>query len=438
MEREGVKRLGRFFKRTDKLIKKISINSFSFEEIQQNVTVFPDNTHHTIFHARLHDPKELEKVIRAPAKFDDSLVDESRRNPVIKLRDFTEEWLRDKRRLRKRDDGDLDDEYEDEDFSDIRAMNSNSGGRKRPSNVKAQAKEIRDNIAESQTATPTGKEVISIADPQTNALSNGNKASEKAPKEAHTISPDKLTMVGRAIQDAVIHAPHADTARSKHESAAIKEEKTDFIPLDLKGPEGVAKIEEATIDKYHQQLEEQRLKEIESVKAAEKAKELGYQEGIKRGEEDARAKVREEAAQMFSRINELVIEFSKLKQTVLSNIEENFYELNQAIAESLLQREFNISKDAFASIVKRAVADSVPTDEFKIKVHPETYERLMKQELAELKSSLVKDESVKVDEFKIDSKLSSIQGNVKDIVKSLLEKIDINLFESSEKHEKAG
>lgn len=425
MQENGTrKRLGRFFKHSDKLIQKISIAKYSFEEISRSNSLFPDNTRGNIFHARLHHVSELEKAILPPDKFDDSLLDENHRMPVIFPRDFTEEWLRDKRRWKRREDGDLEEDLEEEYHNEEKTVFESKPSKKKPPQVAVET--AAEKAAKSaQTA---------VAD-----------------KEASSPKPDdKLKMVGQVIKEAAFHDIQDKKPTKEQEATNVQDKEpaqpkevaaeanAPFIPLDLKNPSGLSNEEDSAIKKYHQKIEdqkeEQKKADIQAAAELEIEKKKGFEKGFEDGVEKGKEQVKEEAAEIFGRVNEIISELAKLKTNVLNSIEDNFYELNQAIAEALLNREFNISKDAFTAVLKKALSETAMNDEFKVKVHPETYDKMISLDIKELKNNLVKDESVKPGEFKIDSKLSSVKGNVKDIVSNLLDSMEVNLFE---KHDKA-
>jgi len=420
MQENGTKkRLGRFFKHTDKLINKISIAQYSFEEISKIKVLFPDNSNGNIFHARLHNIDELNRTVLPPDKFDDSLLDSNHKMPIIFPRDFTEEWLRDKRRWKRREDGDLEEDLDEEYHGEEKdALESMETPRKEKNSLKGQEKVVVENRPPTQTQ------------PQTQTLEKKTTEHLDQKTLAEPAQNDKLKMVGRAIQDAALHDIHD---KKQEPQQPIPEAHPPFIPLDMKNPSGLSNEEDNAVKKYQQNIEDQKKADAQTAVELEEEKKRGFAKGFEEGIEKAKDQVKGEAAEIFGRVNEIISELAKLKTNVLSSIEDNFYELNQAIAEALLNREFNISKDAFAAVLKKALSETMMNDEFKVKVHSETYDKMMALDIKDLKENLVKDDNVKPGDFKIDSKLTSVKGSVKDIVKGLLDKMEVNLFEKQDK-----
>ena len=66
MHYEGPRRRGRFLKHGSKVMDKVSLLDFSFEEICETKALDLDNAKRTIVHAQYHEPKALEETVRPP------------------------------------------------------------------------------------------------------------------------------------------------------------------------------------------------------------------------------------------------------------------------------------------------------------------------------------------------------------------------------------
>jgi flagellar assembly protein FliH len=173
--------------------------------------------------------------------------------------------------------------------------------------------------------------------------------------------------------------------------------------------------------------------------AFEQAKAKGFETGFKQGEEKAEIHAREKTSEMMGKVAEILSEFKTLKHEVLNNVQENFYEIAQAVAEALLKREFRLNPETFAQVVRRAIDDALAPDTFKIKVHPETYELVSKLDQEDIVKALVKDTDIEVGDFKIESDLSVVDGNIRKVISELLQHADLDLFEKADDDdEKAG
>jgi flagellar assembly protein FliH len=187
-------------------------------------------------------------------------------------------------------------------------------------------------------------------------------------------------------------------------------------------------------DQYKQQVQIN-ASTADITDAFEEAKSKGFEEGYKQGEEKAELQTRERATKVFSKVGELVSEFGSLKGTILENVQQNFYELSQAIAETLLKRELKMKPKAFAEVVRRAIDEAVEPDSFKIHVNPEMFDEVKALNIESISSSLVKDPDVELGDFRIESDLSVVDGNIRKIIGDLLNQADLDLFDDSDEED---
>ena len=166
------------------------------------------------------------------------------------------------------------------------------------------------------------------------------------------------------------------------------------------------------------------LDELKSEARAE-----GFQNGFREGEERGLLSGQKNAAQVFSKVSEILTEFSGLKGLILDNVQKNFYELSQAIGEALVGREFSIKPEAYATMIQRVIKDTIVPNEFKVRMHPDTWQKVHDLGIADLESHLVKDNSITIGDFRVESALTVVDVNAKKLVSQLLEKADINLFD---------
>jgi flagellar biosynthesis/type III secretory pathway protein FliH len=233
-------------------------------------------------------------------------------------------------------------------------------------------------------------------------------------------------VMSSAINKAFIKSPPAEAARvvDPHDT-----NNDSFTPLPTDSQNGPIAAEEQAIESWKQQQELARQNErlLEDLKA--QARSDGYQAGFREGEEKGLLSGQKKAAQVFRKVEEIITEFDGLKSIVLDNVQKNFYELSQAIGEALLGREFSIKPEAYATMIQRVLKDTISPNEFKVKMHPETWQRVYDLGIPELSPHLVKDPSVAIGEFRVESKLTVVDVSAKKLVQQLLEKVDINLFE---------
>ena len=219
----------------------------------------------------------------------------------------------------------------------------------------------------------------------------------------------------------------------KHSPQEIAEDDP-FIamPTSAESLEDDPEINAANEYRRRMQLKDSNKEILQELEA--EAKTAGYTDGYRDGEEKAAVQAQEQNKKILKNLSELAGELETLKKNVLSGVEENFYEVCQALAESLFRREFQINPDAFAQVMKRAVEEAVEDDQVRIKVNPESFKSLAEIGDSELTSKLVEDESVPVGDFKLESSLSVVDGNIRDMIKKLMDQVNLSLFDDNEQN----
>jgi flagellar assembly protein FliH len=250
-----------------------------------------------------------------------------------------------------------------------------------------------------------------------------------------------MDVVGKAIKNLIMTDEEVPAPR--HDPLAAAAQPAEFIPVThiqtIESQPSAKTAEDQAIDVYRQRLalaeqHKQVLADLEN-----EAKAQGYTAGFKVGEEKGEIQTRQNASAMFGKINELIVEFANLRNAVLDNVQHNFYELAQAVAEALLKREFKVSPDAFATVVRRAISEAVGPAKFKIRLHPDLYDRVAAIGPSDIVENLVKDSDIDVGDFKIESDLSVVDVSVRKLISDLLDQADLDLFDSSNgKKDKAG
>ena len=80
-------------------------------------------------------------------------------------------------------------------------------------------------------------------------------------------------------------------------------------------------------------------------------------------------------------------------------------------------------------MIQRVIKDTIAPNEFKIRMHPDTWQKVHDLSIPELDSHLIKDTGIAPGEFRVESSLTVVDVNAKKMVQQLLEKADINLFD---------
>ena len=99
------------------------------------------------------------------------------------------------------------------------------------------------------------------------------------------------------------------------------------------------------------------------------------------------------------------------------------------MVESILEKEFQTSDDAFGQFIQKAISETTTNDDFKVVVSSQMNEKL-KNYNSDIEKHLKIDDSLEGSNFKIETKLGSVDGQVKKIISELLDKVDLNIIDN--------
>lgn len=412
MLQDGPRRQGRFLKKSSAVYDKVLVQEFSFKEIGEGRLISHDNPKRTVIHTQYHSESDLKRAIVAADAFERDLVTADRRRPVMVVRDFTKDWERDHKQRKNRVMA-----VDDEDFdTDGEASDSKFGFEAG----------ITPAAASPQPVAPTTKTPATAGAP----------AQSPAAIVEETPRYESMDVVGKAIKN-LIHPEDDHEEVATRDPLAAASQPAEFIPVNAtktaSAEETPKNAEAEAVDAYHQRLALVEQNKAHLITLEDEAKAVGYEAGFKIGEEKGEVQTRQNAAAMFGKINELIAEFANLRNAVLDNVQHNFYELSQAVSEALLNREFKISPDAFATVVRRAITEAVGPAKFKIRLNPELYDKVAAIGPKDIVDNLVKDKDIDVGDFKIESELSVVDVSVRKLIADLLDQADLDLFDKKDK-----
>jgi len=299
----------------------------------------------------LHEPSNLAKTVRDHPNFDSRISPQEGEREVIFPRDFTKEW---------------------------RSHVSPGSGRSRIPGASDDAMELNDEGQRkfNEIFGASGGTLIHFD----SAGADGHDG-HGASRLASSLAADAGFF--RINREESVVAPIPATAAPQASEA--------FIPLGTApvatGNATVNEVEVAAVDnwKARREIEEETARVVtaareDAVKSGleegrKAGYDKGYEEGFKIGEEKGEISSRQVAGQFFGRAGELIKEFEGLKGHILDNVQQNFFDLCQAMGEALLEREFEIHPEAFVTIMRKAVSETVKGDQFTIRVNPATAEQ---------------------------------------------------------------
>ena len=414
--KEGPQKFGRFIKKGDRLLKSIALEEFSFTEIAESQLTVLDNTEGSILHVRLHDADDLRDSVKDPGKFNQTLVDPAKMRGIIRPSDFTADWRDSRNQLGRRANKDDDDDLD---------FGLQPDGKSAAPAPDAREDQTRPATTQVPQAAPhnlrTPEAAVDEQDDQDVGGFRIERQPETQPESLEQLRPTNATFDPGSVAKAA--------ATMAHQEQRIAE--SDFIPINQGIP--VANPEQQAVDEYRNRLAVQKSNEALLAELSEEARAKGWQEGFKIGEEKAELQYRQNVSVMFAKLADLIGEFERLKFDVLENVEHNFHDLCQAMAEALLRREFDIHPQAFGDVLRKAISETVPQDTFKIRVHPETWEKISKLDASDIIPNLIKDGSIALGDFRIESQLSVVDSGARKLISSLLEQVDIGLFKEKGK-----
>jgi flagellar assembly protein FliH len=224
-----------------------------------------------------------------------------------------------------------------------------------------------------------------------------------------------------------------DDSGSYHGSAVSEEyfQKADFYTddSDMMEENGYPAGREKTIEKI---LEENRRK-AEAI--THDAYQKGFNEGVKKGYQDAKAKEKEETEEKFNRLQNLIDEISRFRESQLIGIEGEVLDMVFLITKKLIRKELALDRDIILHVVKDAIEGAVGNEKIKIIVNPEDRQNILehRKELLSLVEGL-KNIAVEADssiekggclietaygdiDARLDRQLEIIEQNMKNISK---------------------
>ena len=446
MQQEGRKRLGRFIKQGSSILDKVSLNDFSFDDVSNLPTILPDNTRKSVIHAPYHEPSELSEAVRPFKNIQQDLIPKHQRRPVMTPLDFSQDWER-ARRVRRDKDGVQDEEEFDYENAMAHARAARESAKKiNPS--QATSPQSASNEESSKQIPHIGIDTPDMLNPlhilrKDEAIARESDSDKNTPQfpsqvENKGLNWGSMDIAGKAIND-LGHKTQTDfSSPLKVAVDALKkksETTEDFIPQSgqFDPTQGLHDPELAAAEEYKNRLHEKQINQDELKSLIEEEKAQGYRDGYRLGEEKAEIQVRSASKEMFEKVESLIQEFGNLQKSMMENVQENFFIVCQALAESLLKREFTIHPEAFNAVMERAITEAIEPGKVKVRVHPETYDRLVSIGKNQLIDALIKDPDVAQGDFKLESQMSVVDVNIGKLVAQLLSQADLNLFDELEK-----
>jgi flagellar biosynthesis/type III secretory pathway protein FliH len=447
MQTDGKKKLGRFIKGGSSILDKVSLHDFSFDDISNVKTILPDNTRKSVIHAPYHETEDLDSAIKPFKRIEQELMPAHMKRPVITPLDFSKDWERDNRARQNRNQLLDEDEFDYEDaMAHARAARENSKHSGLSAEESMALEKGRTNISSVENSHNKSPSESAPKGPLIQSVVSSDAAEQNPLRQFPSQLPNNglnwgaIDFAGKALAELAQKAgtviPEQD--QSMNEAPTHSPVTEDFIPIASAPKDGLAAPgpqdpELATSMAYKARVAEKNIDQEELKLLVEEQKAQGYRDGFRIGEEKAELQIRAASKDMFEKIESLIEDFQGLQKAMMDNVQENFFIVCQALAESLLKREFTIHPDAFNAVMEKAITEAIEPGNVKIRVHPDTYDRIIAFGKTSLLDSIVKDADVAPGDFKLESQMSVVDVNIGKLVAQLLSQADLNLFAEEEK-----
>jgi flagellar biosynthesis/type III secretory pathway protein FliH len=447
MESDGKKKSGRFIKGGSSILDKVSLHEFSFDDISNAKTILPDNTRKNVIHAPYHETEDLKSAIKPFRRIEQELLPAHMKRPVITPLDFSKDWERAHRARQNRNHLHDDEEFDYEDaMAHARAARENAKHSGSSDDENSPLEINKSNRPSSERGHEKTHFESAQKSPPNHPVPSPDSTEPSSPRQFPSQLPNNglnwgaIDIAGKALaelaQKAGTEIPDQEQSIGKHNSNLSSTE--DFIPIASAPKDALASHdpqdpELASSMAYKARVAEKNIDQEELKQLVEEQKAQGYRDGFRIGEEKAELQIRAASKEMFEKIEGLIGDFQGLQKAMMDNVQENFFIVCQALAESLLKREFTIHPDAFNTVMEKAITEAIEPGKVKIRVHPDTYDRITAFGKTSLLDSIVKDVDVAPGDFKLESQMSVVDVNIGKLVAQLLSQADLNLFAEEEK-----
>ena len=411
-ERTAIKKKGRFIKKGDPLKQHLDVIDFNLMDICESTITHCDNPNGNIIHQNLHTNEEIQKIEESPDEIS-HVFNRKETRPVIRPINFTSEW---EKIMEKQNSKHLATMEEDEIDNEM----AEYAKQLREKKFQKEAGYTEDDIT---AADPIDNDVPVADDiqddkPLIQELPDQNKSEVTSPLnindtlEEIRASDDDDSSERSLPNDTVVDEPDV-----KLDEGTAVEENTQLIEDNKERSEFVE-------SQFAPIMNQEELKELE-IKAHKK----GYEDGFILGEEKGILSSEEKIDQIHQELSSVITELKGLKKSILMSAQENFRTIAQAMVESLIEKDFQVSDDAFGKFIDKAVMETTTDDDFTILVSSLMFEKL-KQYNSDIEKHLRIDDSLDGSNFKIETKLGSVDGQVKKIISELLDKVDLNIIDN--------
>lgn len=425
------KRKGKFLKKDSPLMEKVKIQRFNFAEIRKSKVLYPDNPSYNIFYKKFQQGDNVEKTVSLSARIFEDLQGAGMKAPVIFPRDFTADWIEEKKKLKRRsahkniDDDEFEMAIEEE---ERKAREEETLVNEYRESVTKKQQKPRNETKPVDTQQTAPQEDNSTGD-QSTADEHEPNAEEKL-KSLQSSFSEAASMedMGKAIRDFSHQGGETHPLKTIKEGDETEPKADEFVPTPITAedqPQEAEMMDDQSMD------DEQARHEV-----FEQAHQKGYEQGLRKGKEEAILAAQQETQSMIDSLNKSLASLGDLNRKILEKAQDNFAEISSALSEALIGKAINLDPSLFKKIIDKAIADGIGEQEYRIKVSPKLLTDLKNLGIADIDERWHEDPSVEDGQFVVESDEMKISNNLKDIIDSMLSRLDLNLFEEGSEDKK--
>lgn len=399
---------GRFFKKDDPVLKNVEVTEYSLLDVCEIEVALADNSFANIYHRNLREQEELESKVEENAGIHGDLSADEAVRHVLGPGNFTEEWVRQKEKATRNYF-----ESEDDNFEEAIEEREADG----LASTETQADQAADQSPTPAPGQPEGSEGFQPMVPEAGIAAANQDAGQSQMAE----NEDQLGHIKESFH-AVSHNQQYDVeplvaaAELSHETAASQGSAANqgsAESANLTSPEAPASAAPAEGELPSQE-------ELDQLRNEAKAD--GFDEGLREAQQAM--------GELTQQLGQSIAEVEGLKEQLLDNSRQNFKAIAKTMVGAILQKHIQLHPEALDRIISRAIQETIKADSFSVKVNQETFASL--KEVSEFADKLVVDDGVADGHFKVESELSVVDGNLDQIIGSLLDDADLDLFATDE------
>ena len=420
------KRKGKFLKKDSPLMEKVRIQRFNFSEIRKSKVLYPDNPSYNIYYKKFQQPEHLDSTVSLSSKIFEDLQGKGMKAPVIFPRDFTADWIEEKKKLKRRS---AHKNFDDDEFE--MAIEEEERKAREEETLVNEYRERLNKKTQNEAPSTLAEGHPNQNEPEANQDSTQNSDSESQTEEnlkslqsGHADTKSMADM-GEAIRNFSQPGMESTPLKTIKEENDVPDSRQDeFIPTPITNEDSPPISQDAP---SHDLDQEQEKHEI-----FEQAHQKGYEEGLRKGKEEAILAAQQETQSMIDSFHKSLENLKDLNRKILEKAQDNFTEISSALSEALIGKAIKMDPSLFKNIIDKAIADGISDQEYRIKVSPKLLGELKNLGIADVDDRWQEDSTVEEGQFIVESDEMKISNNLRDIINTMVGKLDLNLFEESE------